>query len=109
MPAAFLAQDFRANHPETPILPCGDVFLYIGICEARPPRARFKFRVRVKKWGPATRTAINALLVIIPVFSREGRFRVFLTEHLILFFGKLLAPFDVRISHFCIHTGEHRE
>ncbi len=109
VPSAFLAQDFRANHPVTPILFCDNVVRHFWVRETGPPRARIKFRVRVKEGCPATRTAINALPMIIPVFSREGRFRVFLTEHLILFFSKLLTPFDVRIYRICLHTSRHRE
>ena len=73
----------------------GDHAVVGGGGEARPAASRIIFGVALEQLDPATGAAIGAVVVIVPIFAGERPLGAGVAQHLILFGGKLFAPFGV--------------
>ena len=103
--AAVGAQDFRAFHAVAVVL-AGDDFLLRGdLGEARPATVRIKLIVRLEQNLAARRTAVNARLLGVPVFTGERSFGARLAQDVVLFRRQEFAPFSLGALQGKFHSG----
>src|SRR4051812_5587585 len=70
------------------------------LAEARPPRPGLELRGRVEQLGAACRTAVDAVVVAIPVLAGEGALGAGLPQHLELLGRELGLPLVVGLLDF---------
>src|SRR5208282_199463 len=92
-----------AAHPITVVRLGGHVFAGDGRVEAGPSAARLEFGFRVEQRSAAADAAVDALLVMVPVFAGEGGFCGGTAGHGILRGVELLLPFLFRLVDFFRH------
>src|SRR5262245_7897340 len=102
MRSAPAAVDLRPQE-RTPALRPVHVFLRDGRPEAGPARARIELLVRSEQIGAAGDAPIDALVLGVPVGTREGPLRALLARHAVLLRGELPAPLFVRLDDLVLH------
>jgi len=97
------AQDLDPLHSMGRVRFRCDIFVVYRHEKAGPSGARFEFSLRAKQFSAAGGTAVQTILVIVPILARERAFGAFLTGYIVLFWGEAGSPFGVGFL-YLVHT-----
>src|ERR1035437_1015387 len=104
MRSALRALDLGAAHAVGRVVDRFHILFIDGRIEAGPAAARFELRAGAEQFRVAADAAIGSVVVQVPVFAGEGRFRSALAGDLILFRREFHLPLVVSLLHaFSLH------
>src|SRR5580698_3682626 len=98
MRVAEAARDRGARHAERKVADLAHVFLRNGLPEAGPAGARLEFGLGAEQGRGAANAAIEAFVVIVPIFAGIGAFRARMARYFERIGGQLLLPLGIRFD-----------